>query len=98
MLFHITAKHDHETCPGKDSGPNGPAAVEFQRWMEGNDDVKVLGVYGYNVSHKIFGIVESEDMQAVTNLLRPQMFAGDVEVLPVMDSIAVRKSSGNWGK
>ena len=51
MLFHITAKHDHETCPGKDAGPNGPAAVEFQRWMEGNDDVKVLGVYGLSLIH-----------------------------------------------
>ncbi len=66
--------------------------------MEGNDDVKVLGVYGYNVSHTIFGIIEAEDIQAVTSILRPQMYAGDVEVVPVMDSIAIRKSSGNWGK
>ena len=32
-----------------------------------------------------------------TNLLRPQMPAGDVEVLPVMDSIAARKTRGHWG-
>lgn len=98
MLFHITSQHDHETCPGKNGGPDSEAVINFQKWMEGNEDVKVLGVWGYNVSHKLFAVIEADHMQAVTNLLRPQMQAGSVDVLPVMDSIEVRKNSGNWGK
>ena len=98
MRFHVTARQYHETCPGKDGGPNSEAAVNDQKWYEGNDEVKVLGVWGYNVSHTIFGVIEAENIQAITNLLRPQMHTGNVEVLPVMDSIEIRKKGGNWGK
>ena len=82
MLFHVTASHDHETCPGRDGGPDSEAVINYQKWMEGNDEVKVLGVWGYNVSHTLFGVIEADDMQAITSLLRPQMHTGNVEVLP----------------
>jgi len=43
MLFHVTAEHDHMTCPGRDNGPRFDEARQFQKCMEGNDEVKVLG-------------------------------------------------------
>ena len=51
MLFHVTTAHDHMTCPAREGGVESDAAREFQKWIEGNDEVKVLGVWG--TSHRI---------------------------------------------
>ena len=72
--------------------------VVSQRWMEGDENVKVLGVWGYQVSHTVYAVLEATDMQSITSLLRPQMGRGDIQVLPVNDNIAMRKEMGNWGK
>ena len=96
MLFHVTAKHNYKTCPGVQHGVDSDAVRDMTSWMEGNSDVKVIGVWGYNVSHTIFAVIEADDMQLITSILRPQMAAGDVQVLPVMDSIAIRKERGHW--
>ncbi len=98
MLFHVIAKHSYETCPGVQHGPESAEVKEMTQWMEGNDDVKIVGVWGYNVSHTVFAVVEANDMQKITAILRPQMARGNVEVLPVTDAIAVRKERGHWGK
>ncbi len=45
MLFHVTNEHDHLTCPGRPDGPGPDAQREAQKWIEGNDEVKVLGVW-----------------------------------------------------
>jgi hypothetical protein len=45
MLFHVTAEHDHMTCPGREGGIGSDAVRESQKWMEGNADVNVLGVW-----------------------------------------------------
>ena len=98
MLFHVTAKHNYETCPAIQSGFDSDKTVEFQRWIEGNEDVKVLGVWGYQLSHTAYAVLESDDMQSVTTLLRPQMGRGNIEIVPVMDNMAMRKEKGQWGK
>jgi hypothetical protein len=51
---------------------------------------------GIQRCHTSFAVLEADDMQKITNLLRPQMAVGDIEVLPVMDNIAVRKERGHW--
>jgi hypothetical protein len=84
--------------PWQRRGPNSEAAVNYQKWLEGNAEVKILGVWRYNVSHTILGVIEAENMQAITNLLRPQMHTGNVAILPIMDSIEIRKKGGHWGK
>ena len=70
MLFHVTAEHDHMTCPGREGGTGSDAVRESQKWMEGNTDVKVLGVWGHQPSHKSWAIIEASDFAAVTALLR----------------------------
>ena len=98
MLFHVVAKHNYENCPGVHHGPESDEVNQMSKWFEGNESVKVLGVWPYNVSHTTYAVLESLDMQSVTNLLRPQMSFGDVQVLPVVDGIDMRKARGHWGK
>ena len=97
MLFHVTNEHDHESCPGR-GGLGSDEARQAQKWLEGNDDVKELGVWGHQPSHKSFAILEAGDFAAVTALLRSQMLIGKTEVLPVNDNIATRKERGHWGQ
>ena len=97
MLFHVTTEHDHMTCPARDGGVESDAARQFQKWIEGNDEVKVLGVWGHQPSHMGFAIIEADDFAAVTALLRQPMLAGKTQVLPVNDNIALRKQRGQWG-
>ena len=96
MLFHVTAEHDHMTCPGRDNGPGSDEVRQFQKWMEGNDEVKVLGQWSHQPSHRSFGVIEASDFVAVTALLRGNMLIRKTEVLPVNDGIAAREQRGHW--
>ena len=96
MIFHVMAQHSWETFPG--NHPNAPPVVDRQRWVEGNDQVKVLGAWGYQTEHTNYAIVESDDYAAIQDFFRSQLLAGMVEVRPVNDTIALRHTSGNWGK
>jgi hypothetical protein len=97
MLFHVTAEHDHVTCPAREGGRDSDEVREALKWIEGNNDVTVLGVWGRQPSHKSWVIMEANDFNAITNLLRGQMLIGKVEVMPVNDQIAQRKERGHWG-
>ena len=79
-------------------GPGSDEVREAQKWLKGNEEVKVLGVWGHQPSHKSFAIIEASDFAAVTALLHGQMLIGKVEVMPVNDNIAKRKQRGHWGK
>ena len=96
MLFHVTAEHDHMTCPGREGGRAADAVSEAQKWIEGNDEVKVLGVWAHQPPHKSWAIIEASDFAAVTALLSGNMQIGKTEVLPVNDGIAARKARGHW--
>ena len=98
MLFHVVAKHNYENCPGVHHGPESDEVNELTKWIEGDENVNVLGVWAYNVSHTTYAVLEASDMKDVTALMRPQMGKGDIQVLPVMDGIAMRKERGHWGK
>ena len=98
MLFHVTNQHDHLSCPGRAREQGSDEVREAQKWLEGNEEVKVLGVWGHTPSHKSFAIIEASDFAAVTALLRGQTQIGKTEVLPVNDNIATRKQRGQWGQ
>ena len=97
MLFHVTAEHDHITCPGREGGRDSDEVRQALKWIEGNDDVKVMGVWAHQPIHKQYAMIEASDFNAVTNLLRGMMIIGKVEVMPVNDQIAQRKARGHWG-
>jgi len=102
MIFHMTSQHDHESCEGtqEQRGEDVPPRSERQRWVEGNDKVKVIGAYGYQTQHRYYAIVEADDYADVQALFSAagHIRAGEVEVVPVNDQIARRKEFGEWEK
>ena len=74
MIFHITSQHDYESCEGiqehrqEHRWEDGPPRSERQRWVEGNDKVKVIGAYGYQTQHRYYAIVEADDYADVQAL------------------------------
>ena len=50
MLFHVIAKHDYETCPGVLYGPESDEVNELTKWVEGDENVNVLG-FGLTTFH-----------------------------------------------
>jgi hypothetical protein len=53
-------------------------------WIDGNEHVKVVGVWAYPVEHKIFAVVESDSFDEVAILFESHLAKGPVEVLPVI--------------
>jgi hypothetical protein len=101
MLFHVTAQHSWETCRGRQRAESSEGIFppsEVSRWVEGNKDVKVISAGGYQSAHRYYALVEADDYNAVVQLFRPEMWVGDVDVLPLNDMIAIRKDAGDWGK
>ena len=96
MLFHIIAQHDHATCPRVSQGPEAVRAG--QTWVEGNEAVKVIGAWGYPVSHRQFAVVEADKFEDVAALFENHLGMGPVEVLPVHDTVQRRKDMGFWGQ
>ncbi len=43
MLFHVTNEHDYLACPARAREPWSDEVRESQKWLEGNEEVKVLG-------------------------------------------------------
>jgi len=78
---------------------HGPEAVRSgQAWVEGNDSVKVIGAWGYPVSHRSFAVVEADTFDDVASLFEFHLAMGPVEVLPVNDNVQRRKDLGYWGQ
>jgi len=101
MLFHVTAQHSWESCVGRmmaEGSVSQAVGIEGERWVEGNDDVKVIAAGGYQAAHRYYAVVEADDYNSVVLLFNALMWRGDVEILPVNDMIARRKASRNWGK
>ena len=101
MLFHVTAQHSWESCVGRmmaEGSVSQAVGIEGERWVEGNDDVKVIGAAGYQSGHRYYALVEADDYASVVLLFNGLMYRGDVEILPVNDMVARRNASGNWGK
>ena len=100
MIFHVKAQHDNVTCEGarRARGEDVAPTVETERWLEGNDKVKVLTALGYISEHRFYAIVESDDYSDVNQLMLGHIFRGSVEILPCLDMIERRKGFGEWGK
>ena len=77
MIFHVTSQHTWETCEGALAfkGEDVPPRSERQRWVEGNDKVKVIGAYGYQTQHRFYAILEANDYADVQALLSDLMGA-----------------------
>ncbi len=98
MLFHVTAQHSWETCVGRMRAEGATIGTEGDKWVEGNNDVKVISAGGYQSGHRYYALVEADDYNSVVLLFNELMWRGDVEILPVNNMIVRRKDAGDWGK
>ena len=92
------AQHYWDTCDGAKRAKGDPDVkprVDTQRWVEGNDKVKVLSAIGHQTLHRLFAIVESDDYADVQALFTDQMWNDPIEVLPVNDRLLRGKTSEN---
>jgi|TARA_B110000263_G_C15281590_1_gene498609 hypothetical protein len=98
MIFHIIAQHDHITCPRVKDGQvvDTFEAVPLgtnQPWMDGNENVKVIGAWGYPVGHRVFAVVEADKFEDVAKLFEFHLAQGPVEVIPVRDALQSRRDA-----
>ena len=92
MLFHVMAQHYWDTCDGARRAKGDPDVkprTESQRWVEGNDKVKVLSATGHQTLHRLFAVVEAGEYADVQGLFTDQKWN---------DMGAQRKDWGEWGK
>ncbi len=75
MLFHITARHDHVTCPRKD--PSRRPSLLLSKDLAG---VKTVGVWVDGPSHTIYAVLESDSAEAIREACEGFMDIGSVEV------------------
>ena len=61
MLFHITARHDHVTCPRK-TDPSKRPSTTLSRDIAG---VKTVGVWVDGPSHTVYAVLESDSPDAI---------------------------------
>ncbi len=78
MLFHITQVHTPETCPRDEGGSNSL----FNANAPG---IKLIGRYGANGEHKLFYIVEADDVNAIHKFLWPGFMRCTATVTPVSE-------------
>ena len=101
MLFHVTAQHSWESCVGRmmaEGSVSLEAGIEGERWVEGNNEVKVIAAGGYQAAHRYYAVVEADEYNSVVLLFNALMWRGNVDILPMNGMIARRKAFGNWGK
>ena len=104
MLFHITAQHDHLSCGGVQARKSGKDTTspeylaEQNRWMEGNDKVKVIAAYQNQPTHRIFVVVEANNYDDLNTFTNRWKDTGSCDLQPVGDGIATRHAKGIWGK
>ncbi len=75
MLFHITAKHDYQTCPRKNTKKRAAAIA-----LSG---VKVLGRWNDPPGHVFYAVIESDSVEAIRDACSPLMDLGEVDVRAV---------------
>ncbi len=89
MLFHITARHDHVTCPRK----KDPSRRIFRQLIEGPGKGKTLGAWIDGPSHTIYAVVETDSAEAIREVCDGLMDIGPVEVRPVRDIAVILKKA-----
>ena len=97
MLFHIIAQHDHKTCPRIQNGEIVPfeetPIAANNSWVNGNENVRVVGAWAYPVEHRAFAVVDSNSFEEGAKLFQNHLPLGPVEVLPVRDMVGSRDNT-----
>src|ERR1043166_8759695 len=78
VLFHIEQAHQPENCP---YGKGGSPSLRDNSVSE----VKVVAAYGNFMEHKVYLIVEANDIDMLNKFLLPGMKVGTPGITPVSD-------------
>ena len=84
MLFHVTHRHNWETCPLNSDDPAGQVEG-MKAVVEGNDQVTVHGSWMDAPAHKGYMIIEADSAAAIMTLGMPLVALGEMEVVPVSE-------------
>ena len=84
MLFHVTHRHNWETCPLNSDDPAGQVEG-MKAVVEGNDQVTVHGSWMDAPAHKGYMIIEADNAAAIMTLGMPLVALGEMEVVPVSE-------------
>ena len=76
MLFHITARHDHVTCPRK----KDPSSSPVRKFGKTSGQVKTVGAWIDGPSHTFYAVVEADSAEAIREACDGLMDIGPVEV------------------
>lgn len=91
MLFHITHQHSEITCPAHD--PDRMAAT-FGKLIEAIKEsaVNLHGFYANAPAHRVFMIVETDNVEELNKVLSPVLTIGTAEIEPIADAAATAKA------
>ena len=81
MLFVVTHEHAAEACPA-DNPTMVVQTIDEKHISECG--VKVLGAYVAPAEHMLYYIIEADDYSQVVRYLRPLMFIGAADIVPVL--------------
>jgi hypothetical protein len=82
MLFMVTHTHDYKTCSAHQPEISGKLK-ELSKNKEGNK-IKIINAYGNRLVHKIFMIIEAENMEDIDFHFDPVLELGNYEIIPIM--------------
>lgn len=91
MTFHITHQHSESTCPAHDADLN---AATFGKTIEAlkQPGIAVKGFYVNAPAHRVFLIVETDNIDIINKALYPILKIGTAEVEPVTDAPATAQA------
>jgi len=94
MLFHITHQHSELTCPAHDADLN---KATFGKLMEALSEpgIEVKGFYANAPAHRVFLIVETDNLDTINKAMYPVLKIGTAKVEPVSDAAALTKKFEN---
>ena len=84
MLFHITIDHTPETCPVVTNDPEHRLSPD----RAAQAGVKVVAAVSGRAQHRVFFVVETDDIDKLNDFLDPALSWAKCEITPVRDNLA----------
>ena len=84
MLFHVTIDHSPETCPVVTNDPEHRLTPNMAAQSGVNDLAAVSG----RAQHRVYYIVETDEIDKLNNFLDPALSWAKCEITPVRNNLA----------
>ncbi len=84
MLFHVTIDHAPETCPVVTNDPEHRLTPD----RAAASGVKVVTAVSGRAQHRVFYVVETDDIDKLNDFLDPALSWAKCEITPVRNNMA----------